>query len=347
MNCYISNNTLWFHEATDPGNNHSFDAEIGYRISKVPSRFGAVTSDGHLESIGILRGNNLGFPDIKDFYVKKTSPHLIRIAVLGDSFTASQFTSSSWINRIEERINIENNDSVCFMNFSIDGGGLGNWSSIVKNVILKQGFEIDGIIFAVMGDDLDRKFMWKDDGFSPTSKLEFAVGYADSWNRSSYPTKRDQLFPNFLDRYYMFSSEEVDNIEKGNWKFKRPFKLYLFEHLGIFLKNILSCNEAEESILFEAEQILLIKDLAKDCSKLKIPVLTLSFLTDYKKTEAFSKLINSSYIDDKAFQKQLQTEEKKTGIKGDGHWNQTGADLFAKSMYPELLIWLKESKILN
>lgn len=354
---FVSHNifvkTIWFHEATDSVNNVRFDPNIGYRISSVPARFGAVLSNGHLESIGILKGNNYGFPDKRDFNIKKQNPKIKRIAVLGDSFTASQFTHKSWVERMEEKWNSCSADSILLMNFSVDGGGLANWCSIVKNIILKQGFELDGIIFAVMGNDLDRKFMWAEDWVMADGSLKYAINYDNSWNPENYPTQKDQLSPYFLETYYILSTNEVNAIEEGNWVLEKPLKPYLSLMIIDILRETYykfrfpkkrAVDEGTE-MSSQYDKLLLIQDLAKNCRQINVPILTLSFMTEHKKTASFAKLINSSYTDDKAFQKWLLTEPDSIVIEGDGHWNQKGVDGFSEIMFPYLKTWIQEEII--
>lgn len=356
INHYIGKYTLWFHEASNPGNNIVFNPDIGYKISKTPSRFGAITSDGQLESIGIMQGNNFGFPDERNFVVEPKDTNIKRIAILGDSFTASQFTEKSWVEIIEDNLNRELNDSIMFMNFSLDGGGLGNWSSIVKNVILKNNFQLDGIVFAILGDDLDRQFMWKNDYIISENKYALAAGKNDTWNPSLNPGYEDTLNPFFLENYLVLSSEECNKIEEGNWKYNREIKPYLFEKFkeisrGIIFRikypELFQTAKASNIDFFSMQQKVLIQSLNEDCKRLNIPILSFSFLADHNKSKAFANILDSHFLNDDAFQTTFQDSNKSLNIEGDGHWNNYGTQLFAKSMYTDFKNALKEADIIN
>lgn len=349
--------TIWFHEASDPGNNLMFDPEIGYTISKVPSLFGAVKSDGKLESIGIMEGNNFGFPDKRNFILNPRDTSIKRIAILGDSFTASQFTEKSWVEIIEKKLNdIHENDSIILMNFSLDGGGLGNWQSIVRNILLKNNLKIDAIIFAVLGDDLDRHFMWKNDYKLSTGTIKLSAGRNNSWDPTNNPTYEDTLNPFFLDRYLILPKEEINQIQAGNWELNRPIRPYLFLNFIDQLKTMVYESDmfafittaSASSSFFSTGQLKLIEMIHADIEKLKIPAITFSFLSDHKKSKYFADLINSSFIDDQSFQKWIrQNPDAKLQIEGDGHWNDLGTKVFAKSSFSDLDSILTETNIIN
>lgn len=357
INHLINQKTIWFHEATDPGNNLIFNPNIGYVISRTPSRFGAVTSTGTLESIGIMEGNNLGFPDNNDFFPENGDSTIKRIAVLGDSFTASQFTNQSWVDLIEKMLNEKYEDSVVLMNFSVDGGGLGNWSSIIENIIIKDSFELDGIIFAILGDDLDREFMWKNDYVLEDKSVKIAVGKNQTWLPENNPDYSDTLNPFFLENYLILKKEEIDKIEKGLWKENRPVRAYLTDELIDILRDMLY-NLTTISIVplayssnahfFQDDQYLLIERLSKNLSQLNIPAITFSFLTDHEKSKHFSNTINSEFIDDQNFQNWTSNNPNtKIQIEGDGHWNNTGTVAFAKSSFEDLDSILRKVNIIN
>lgn len=356
INHFVGKKTLWFHEASDPGNNIVFNPYIGYKISKTPSRFGAVTSEGKLESMGMMQGNNFGFPDERDFPINPKDTAITRIAILGDSFTASQFTNKSWVEIIEDSLNIESEDSILLMNFSLDGGGLGNWHSIVKNIILKNNFKLDGIVFAIMGDNLDRKFMWGNDHILSDDKYAFAVGRNLTWDPALNPVYEDTLNPIFLENYLVLPNHEVNKIVQGNWMPQRKIKAYLYDAFKQTIRKLIfqfkypeifQTAHAEQPGFFTPEQRQLIHDLSRDCQKLDIPVLTLSFLTNHQNSKGFAKILNSHFLDDKAFQSCMLNTKQKINIEGDAHWNNDGVSLFAKSMYADFRKALTEANIIE
>ncbi len=346
---------IWFHEEINSVGNFNFDPNIGYRVSTVPARLGVVTPEGELLSMGVSKGNNLGFPDNRDFNIENEEDDLVRIAVLGDSFSASQFTEKSWVEVAEQKINNEfKNKTVILMNFSLEGIGLGNWASIVKNNILAKNIKINGIIFAVAEDDVDRKFMWKDDSFfdSETGRRQLHINYVNSWDPEKYQKefRKEKKSAEPLEGWEVLSSEEIDKIETGKWKhtFSRDLKPYLmyelFYQLTFFINNFVDFNE-QNSNNFEKKQLKIIEDLRDNCNKLDVPLLVIKMGSYLDKKREFADLINASYIDDKKFQKTIKNETDFI-IRHDGHWNQKGSNLFASAIYFDILDWLKEEKII-
>ncbi|OPZ99674.1 MAG: hypothetical protein BWY70_00905 [Bacteroidetes bacterium ADurb.Bin408] len=348
--------TLWFHEVTDPGGNFKYDTVAGYRISQTPARYGAVLSDGTLESIGVLKGNNLGFPDKRDFEPQKNNPQLKRIAVFGDSYTASQFTDRSWPDIAEDKINGLAYDSVVFMNFSVDGGGLANWHSIIRNIILGEGYQIDAVIFAVMGDDLDRKFMWKNDYRQNASDKKLAFNYLGNWQQKKAAGFEDVSEVMYMQNYLILDSVQIDAIEKGTWSYdrQRELKPYLYEALKKALRQInfpkIFRNKQHGSTpsVFEPEQAALIKDLSDAISEMQVPVLTLSLYTNENRCQAFAAMMHAAYLSDAGFRQSLETiEEDKIYIKNDGHWKQEGAALYAEYIYKDIYKWMAEKRVIE
>lgn len=343
--------TIWFHEAVENKPIHVFDPVLGYKIAPYNSRFGAYTSDGRLQSIGTLKGNNLGFPDNRDFYPQKDNPDIIRIAVFGDSFTASQFTPESWVQIAEENINKYFADSIVLLNFSVDGGGISNWERIVKYILIKNKFELDGVIFAVLGDNLERKFVWKDDALSVTGEFKFAFNYVNSLEEDIDGLLREMLIPVFPSNYKILSSEEVNLLEKGLFEpEKREIKPYLFYKAFEFFKGISfsKCfSKDKNSKTFHytfsdnEDRLVLTERIASYTKELNIPVLTLSFYSDHNSNKEFAKYINSSFIDDSVFMTKSELLNNRIFIEGDGHWNSKGVELFAECMSPELIVWLR------
>lgn len=348
--------TIWFHEATDSEGNFKYDSVTGYRISPIPSRYGAVLSDGTLESIGVLKGNNRGFPDKRDFEPRKSNPQIKRIAVLGDSYTASQFTLRAWPDIAEDKINEIAVDSVVFMNFSVDGGGLANWHSIIRNVILADSFQIDAVIFAVMGNDPDRKFMWKDDALQNSSERKLAFNYFTGWQQPRAGKYEDITDMMYMPNYLILESAEVDAIEKGTWAYdlQRELKPYLIEKLKRTLAQIdfkrmfLHRQRGSATTYFEPEQQALIADMSEILSQMHVPVLTLSLYTDENRCSAFAALMHGFFISDEGFRQSIEAyEEDSIYIRNDGHWKQKGAELYAAYIYKDIYEWLVKEEVVN
>ena len=127
-----------------------FDPVLGYRLTQTPCRTARI-DNGELEYLGTLRGNKQGFPDANDFTEKKSSKEIKRYLVLGDSYSAAQYIQMNWPGYVEKH---DPSHTLQLYNLSTDGGGLGNWWSNLIRFVGQQGYEFDGVIFAVWGDDL-------------------------------------------------------------------------------------------------------------------------------------------------------------------------------------------------
>ena len=121
----------WFFE--DSHQTLHFDPVRGYNLTSTPSRIARVTL-GQIEYIGELKGNSQGFPDRDDFGPGRSSAVHKRIAVFGDSMTAGQFLQQNWPDAVE-RIPRGSSIPVELLNFSVDGGGLANWWSILTRIV--------------------------------------------------------------------------------------------------------------------------------------------------------------------------------------------------------------------
>ena len=154
--------SVWMHERTDPAGNVVFDAIRGSRLSAEPSRIVCIATNGLIETQGLYRGNNQGFPDRDDFGPERDDPEARRYAVFGDSFTHAQFIEMNWPDRLEDLAK-ERGEPLQLLNFSLDGAGLANWTSVLTKHVVPQDYQLDGVIFAVWGSDLMRTFTWWDD----------------------------------------------------------------------------------------------------------------------------------------------------------------------------------------
>jgi hypothetical protein len=126
-------------------------------LTQSPSRFARI-SNGQVKWIGTLCGNAQGFANLEDFTPHRAVPDEQRVAVFDDSFTSAQFIPFNWPERVEALSREGHADPVTLSNFSVNGAGLANSRTILQNVLMKDRYELDGLVFAVAWDDLDRKF---------------------------------------------------------------------------------------------------------------------------------------------------------------------------------------------
>ena len=353
VNHIVKRRTIYFTEAIDPNGHIHFDSEIGYRMSKTPARYGSIVSDGRLQSMGVLVGNNYGLPDKRTFFPKKPDSTVTRIAVLGDSFTASQFTERGWLSFFQDSLNKTGTDSIELLNFSVDGGGLANWHGIMESIILKDEFDIDGVIYAICGDDLSRTFHYRheylrgDDGNQLSSRA-VGVGYHDSWLTNSYPLELDEAEMWFSDGWVVMNSDEIDEIEGGNWKLNKEWSAYFtlevfdlcLRALEVFTKPSL----AEPNGFSDSNQLEIIERMTAMHRTLCVPTLCLSLCATNEQNiqaDSFASMIGASYIQE--VQPEFHHDWESLYIEGDGHWTLAGAEFFAKNNHNQLQAWINHN----
>jgi hypothetical protein len=359
VNHIIQQKTYYYTEAVDPSGHIHFDPLIGYQMSAVPVRYGAVVSDGRLQAHGELKGNNYGLPDHRDFSPLKTDSSIIRVAVLGDSFTASQFTQRSWLKNFEDSLNRSLPDSIEMLNFSIDGGGLANWHAILKHIIVQDSFNIDAVIYAVLGDDMSRKlhyrheYMAGDDGnYTPIRSV--GVGYHDNWDERSYPRNLEEANMWFSDGWLVLSSGEVDAIESDNWKMSIPWNAYFLHELMnwsyIIIEQFVPKATATEGRLTNDLQNQIILEMRDMHELLHVPVMCFNLPASKEQQEeakTFAKFCGADYLNEQDPNLETDVEWDMLAIEGDGHWTLAGADFFAKNNYDALQGWLESKKVIN
>ena len=202
---------IWFFE--DLGRTIQFDASRGYRLTTTPSR-GIRITNGVVEYIGTTRGNCQGFPDRDDFGPRRQHSPAKRIAVFGDSFTSAQYLGQNWPDRAEDLAR-ERGQPIHFLNFAVFGGGLANWWSVLLKVVKAERYEIDGVIFAVFGNDLQRRFTIAED----RGAKQYMLTLWPSWNPATYPETLEEARPflRSVTNSYILSAEEFERLLQGQW----------------------------------------------------------------------------------------------------------------------------------
>lgn len=139
------------------GSTAAYDRIAGGRWQPGKAQFVRV-SGGNLVYDVDVAFNNRGYPTRLDFAPRK-SPDRLRLAVLGDSFTAGLYLERPWPDRLDEELRRAGaRPRVEVYNFAVDGSGLANWHSIFFGEIV-PGFEFDALVIARWGDDLRRDFI--------------------------------------------------------------------------------------------------------------------------------------------------------------------------------------------
>lgn len=329
----------------DSGRTVHFDPLRGHLLTPIPSRWARVVG-GRLEFLGTLRGNSQGFADRDDFAPERSQAGVPRLAVFGDSFSAGQYIDVNWPDRAEE-LTRERGRPVDYPNFSIDGGGLGNWQRILSGIVEDEHYDIDGVIFAVFFDNLRRTFTVMDH----RDRRHYAYGRVPTWDPRLYPTTLEQARalmhewegePNEI-----LSSAEFERVLQRDFpeRMRGSFRLALTSRVVRFFTSRSSGLERLElpDGPWVAGRVGLYADIARFLRESGLPAWVVYIpwrdhliagtaaecpgLTDAKQ---FAASIGAELLDaSAAFAGMDEAEIRAHWLPVDGHWNQRGSDRFA------------------
>ena len=326
-----------------------FDPIRGIRLGTTPSRYARITN-GTLEYIGQARGNNQGFPDRDDVGPGRANPAGRRLAVFGDSFTAGQFLKVNWPDRAED-LTRPTDRALDLPNFAVDGGGLANWWSVLTRIVQPQGYQLDGVVFAVFYGDLRR-------GFSITEYQGYThpmFARIPSWDPRTFPVTPEQA-----EIYYepweasIVGQSEFEAFLAGRWR-PRPPVPYL---ASLVWQKILhpAFRRSEMSLRgvvdVERERQAMIQDVRRAIDALKVPALVVYIPTKDSllqhgapgeiepDAQAFAQAIGATFINGgSAFTGRTAAQIRADWLPYDGHWGQGGSDRFAAFMVRTLGQW--------
>ena len=331
----------------DSGKIVHFDAISGVRLTPIPTRV-AKFSHGEMEFQMIMHGNNAGFPDRNDFNAYIDEPGVIRIAVLGDSFSAAQYLERDWTEMVEalaQQVGL----SVEMLNFSVSGGGLANWWSVVTRLLDAQDYQLDGLIFAVYEEDLQRRFYFSDHrGYQ---RHRFA--YASSWEPEQWPATLAQAQPYLKpSRGFILDPPVYEQALTGDWlpaDSPPPWRAYALLHLRKLLKTSYSNLVSIERPVLNPAQQRLIGDIASYAKARSLPVMVASIPSREsllngtamgEDIKQFAELLNASLIDGyQLFVDLTEQEIRERWLPYDGHWGQLGSDEFAVHVWQAMQSW--------
>lgn len=352
--------SYWVFEYSD--NSIQFDPIRGFRLPQEPYRYARKTY-GNVEYVGLLRGNNEGFSDRNDFTIEKKTIDTKRFVVLGDSFTAGQYIKINWPDKVEDLT--QDNGSIQLLNFSVDGGGIANWWSILVHIIDKENYEIDGIIFAVTGGEYDHPWNNLRRTFTISDQQNTNVllsGRLPFWDPERYPKSFDEARP-YLHPYpatYVLSTEQFNDFVQGEYSplTGRTIRPYFVMKSLMELKRILSLpsqpeqpqNPVRRKELIEPATMPLIEDIAQYISDHNMRSLVIHVpdrdrlldddFTIPASTTYFAEIISADIANGSiAFQQLNHTELQNGWFPYDGHWNQRGSDRFAEYIAEFLQHW--------
>ncbi len=374
---YIDPMSIWCLEDNGAGTVR-FDPKSGFRLGPKPGRFAAI-SYGVLEYVGVYRGNNQGFPDRGDFGPERPAPNTIRLAVLGDSFTAAPYIETNWPDATEDLFR-EHGMDVQLLNFSLDGIGLANWYSILFRIIRDEHYDIDGLIFPVFAGDLGRQFLVNDQ----VTTDSHMIGHSDSWDPKDWPRTLEEI--PLIPMASKLSPVDFQILIEGGVPgcFTRPWRFYMTRRLlekagwpSLVFGLPAAYAEALDGpeAVFEAGQLTLIRGIRDYAQSKALPVLVIDIPlreplvheigsggaypakaeempyvegdaayaeNSANEGAAFATILGAQYMDGhNAFGGLNREEIFDCYFPYDGHWNQRGSDQFAEFFSRMLPLWLQ------
>ncbi len=343
-----------FFVSEDYGRAVQFDAVRGYRLTSTPTRYARITN-GVIEFVGVIRGNNRGFSDRDDFTPKRTTPGTRRFAVFGDSFTAAQFLGQNWPDRAEDLLLLRG-EKVELLNFAVEEG-LANWWSVLTRHVEADGYELDGVIFALWGDNLRRTYYYRvaPDAAHPALRS----GRLSDWDPATYPkdlADAERHLKVMTDAYSL-PPEEFERLLQGRanppaGRTLRPYFLSKAWGIGQQLLGRFLPRNAEPKPpvpAHESHREAMIGDIVRFLASHKLPALVVHLPSIEELTRGgaggrdaaeFAKAIGATYLDgSQAFRGLGRGEIAAQFFPYDPRWNQAGSNRFARFMADELTGW--------
>ena len=343
----------WVYEENGTGWSYGFDPVLGYALSSSPARMVTTASNGVIECAGTIRGNNLGFPDDDDFAPQRNDPSRTRVAVFGDSFTAGYYVPRSWPVVAETAV-----PRIDFMNFAVDGGGLVNWWSVVTRLVTAQHYDLDGVVFAVFGDDLFRPFFIYDDGFRADNADVF-LGRVPFPLTFDLPASRvdAQRYMEPVERYDRVSPERYEALLRGDWhpRSERPFRPFFATRAIRIARGVGgSTEDLVAGREFEPMQYRLMEDIGAALAEQGIPMLAVylpwrdevvgsgSRYGSLDEVSEFARRIGADLLDGRgAFEGLDDTELRDCWLRYDGHFSERGMERFGDFVAQRVDEWLR------
>jgi hypothetical protein len=349
--------SIWILEETGEGSTIQFDPILGYRLTQSPTRMACIATNGVVESVGFVRGNNRGFPDRDDFAPQRSDAAVKRFAVFGDSFTAAQFLEVNWPDRCEDLARAAGRP-VQLLNFSIDGGGHTNWWRTLQEHVASSDYELDGVIFAVYGNDLRRPFViWDDQVQQRAEDGTRTIAFGTVWNHA-LPRTLEEAIPFFhgLPRWQIHPTGVLDQMLGGELRpsdnrsgtyiarqlyrsiFDRaaPPRQYTFEDVAAYHYQ----DPARVDMWTDIRNCL--KSRGWPALVVDVPAIDLILRNSGHSVEAqaFALFLRGKFVDGAgAYQGLGQDEIRACWLPYDGHWGQSGSDRFAAFMVDVLAEW--------
>ena len=350
---------VWYWEHTGAGPTMEFDSIRGYRLTGNPRRMVCMGTNGELEAVATVRGNNEGFPDRDDFSAQRGDDQRKRLAVFGDSFTAGLYLERSWPD-VAEDVARRNNRPLELMNFSVFAGGLVNWCSVLTGVIEAKEYELDGVVFAVFRGDLHRGFTVADDRSffnAPGGYACMAVGRIPI-ESTRLPATLEEARPFFSPVFDapIVKTAVLDRILKQRPRTQRSLQPVLSRLCWHGITRVFGSTELEipDEVTDPAKfpphirrwlEVIRSYLEAHRLRALVIAVPSRDRLLDRQppsgESRAFAEFIGADFIDgSEAFDGLSAAEIRDHWLRYDGHWAQTGSDRFARHFSGVISDWV-------
>jgi hypothetical protein len=341
-----------------------FDPVVGYKYLGRPGRMAYVISDEVQWSI-TLKGNNYGFADADDF-----SPHRVngnrRILVLGDSFTGLPLCDELWPDHVE-KLAARDGQRLELLSLARGGYGVSNWTSVLENLVIKEAWDVDEIVFAVYeGDDLERTFVI---GGQSAGKpiITHLVNWTipDPADDAMPPVALDPQSRKASENALLLSKAEYDRFLQNGRPDRYPRRaqqprfdrLYLFDLIeqpstwissyvkDRFLGDSPSSREGGPGLSLTVEMKPIYDRLKAALGRIDKPVKVIyipykpEILADngymgYHRAKDFAALLGAEFYDGRdAFRPLSQRERAQCFFHIDAHWNQKGSSCFGDYVY--------------
>jgi hypothetical protein len=346
----------WVYENNGTGWSYSFDPLTGFALSPVPARMATTASNGVIESTGTIRGNNLGFPDERDFVPRPEDPDRLRVAVFGDSFTAGYYTPRPWPALAGDAA-----PHIDFLNFGVDGGGLTNWWSVATRLLAPRDYEFDGVAFAVFGDDLFRLFSINDDGYRDDPSADVYFGRVPMSLIDHLPETRNDARPYLepVERYDRVSTERFDALLRGDWhpRSRRPFRPF-FANLALGLvRGREPAEGSPDGRTFAAVHYRMMDEMGAAFAERGIPMLAIYLpwrdeliggpvrFGSPEEVREFARRIGADFLDgSEAFAALDREAVADCFLRYDGHFSERGMQQFAGYVAARVDEWLNRQQ---
>jgi hypothetical protein len=353
-----------------------FDPVMGYKYTSRPVRMACVLFDEIQWSV-TLRGNNYGFPDADDFSPQRTRDGR-RVLILGDSFTGQSGCEELWPDYVE-KLAARDGRELELLNLAGGGYGVPNWTSLLENLVIREKWDIDEIVFAVYeGDDLERTFTFG--GQSGGSPI---LAHLDNW---TIPSPIDDVMPSFTPDPEQFKpGENALVLSKADYerflrrgrpdryprRADRPHlgRLYLFDTVQRLSEGISArlkacfqpqprrSREGGPGLALNAEMRPIYDRLKAAVNRIGKPVKVIyipykpEIVADdgyagYNRVKDFAAFLGAELHDARnAFRPLSGGERAACFFRIDAHWNQRGAHLFGEYVYRDVLFRTEEQRL--